>query len=226
MAQREKDLPSQSLRRAVSDMEQGAAGTVIGAEAEEEALSPHVSSPGRDAWRRFRHNWAAMISGSILLIVILAAIFAPFLHTMDPFTMDFTGLNAGPSVHHWFGTDELGRDEYSRLLYGLRVPLAVGTIGAVLTVILGMLFGVIAGYAGGIIDSLLGRFTDVMFAFPGLILAFILVALYGKAMDSVPVVGPSGLGKLTVLVIVFGFVGWPGLMRFVRALALSLREQQ
>jgi ABC-type antimicrobial peptide transport system permease subunit len=140
MSQRQQDIPSRSLRHAVGESELAAEGTFIEADAEE-PVAPRVSSPGRDAWRRFRHNWAAMLSGAVFLLMVLVAIFAPFLHTTSAYTMNFALLHGAPSAQHWFGTDELGRDEYSRLLYGLRVPLAVGTIGAVLTVILGMLFG-------------------------------------------------------------------------------------
>jgi oligopeptide transport system permease protein len=226
MAQPKERLPSQSLNRAV---EQSAAGSAAATEAgqtaateAEQFAATRVSSPGRDAWRRYRHNLAAMASLTVIIAVVLAAIFAPFLHTTDPQAFDFASFHQAPSWSHWFGTDELGRDYYSRLLYGLRIPLIVSSIGTAVTIILGMLLGVIAGYFGGFVDDVLARFTDIMFAFPGFILALIIISLYGKALDPYF----AGAGRLVVLVIVFGIVGWPGLMRFVRSLSLSMSEQQ
>jgi peptide/nickel transport system permease protein len=160
----------------------------------------------------------------VALLFIFLAIFAPFLHTTDPIASNFTGaLDQAPSSQHWFGTDGLGRDYYSRILYGLRAPLITSMVGAAVTVVLGALIGVIAGYYGGVVDSILARITDIMFAFPGFTLALIIVSLYGNALDSF---FPGGGGRLMILVIVFAIVGWPGLMRFVRSLALGMVNQQ
>jgi peptide/nickel transport system permease protein len=227
MAQRRESLPSETLDRTAGQTGQAGAGTLAATEAEQEAdrfSRTRVSSPGRDAWRRFRHNWAALISLTVILLVVFFAIFAPWLHTTDPNNFDFTAIHAAPSAHHWFGTDELGRDEYSRLLFGLRIPLIVSIIGTVITVALGMLLGVTAGYFGGRTDTLLARFTDIMFAFPGFTLALIIISLYGKTLDNAP--GLQGTGRLVVLIIVFGIVGWPALMRLVRSMSLSLVESQ
>jgi peptide/nickel transport system permease protein len=200
------------------------AATPAGQEMQEVAAQPAVSSPARDAWRRFRRNKAAMVSLITVLIIVLLAIFAPFLHTSDPTANNFTGtLDQAPTAHHWFGTDGLGRDYYSRVLYGLRAPLITSITGTIVTVILGALIGVIAGFYGGIVDTVLARVTDVMFAFPGFTLALIIVSLYGNALDSL---FPGGGGRLMILVIVFAVVGWPGLMRFVRSLALGMANQQ
>jgi oligopeptide transport system permease protein len=189
---------------------------------EAQVLATRVSSPTKDAWRRFKQNWAALISLTIIGLLILAAIFAPFLHTQNPLVLDYGFLNAAPNGSHWFGTDGVGRDEYSRLLFGLRVPLEVGMIGAAITLVIGSLIGVISGYAGGIIDSLLSRFTDVMFAFPSFLLALISVSLFGQSLDNQ---FPSS-GRIIILTIVFSIVSWPPLMRFTRSLAFALKEQQ
>jgi ABC-type dipeptide/oligopeptide/nickel transport system permease subunit len=219
MAQPRENLPSQSLRRAAEDIELGA---LTPAEEEAEQIAKtRVSSPGRDAWRRFRKNWAAMVALITVLIAFAAAIFAPFLHTTSTSAMDFLALNQSPSGAHWFGTDNIGRDLYSRVLFGLRPPLVISFVGTTITVILGTLIGLAAGYFGGITDNILARVTDVMFAFPGFILALILASLYGTAFNFM-----GGAGQAMILVIVFAIVGWPGLMRFVRSLALSMREQQ
>lgn len=226
MAEPQERLPSHNLRQAAAQMEISAVATPAGVETEEvsqEALAPRVSSPMRDAWRRFRNNWAAMISLITIFILIFAAIFAPFLHTSDPTSINYVSLDQFPSPHHWFGTDGLGRDLYSRMVYGLRTPLIVGIVGSAITTVLGMLLGVTSGYFGGIIDSLLSRFTDLMFAFPAFTLALIIVSLYGEAADKWI---PGGAGRILMLTVVFAIVGWPGLMRFIRSLTLSMKEQQ
>ena len=192
------------------------------AEEDQVVASPRVSSPGKDAWRRFRRNWAAMASLIVVGILLFSAIFAPWMHTMDPLAQNYNLLDGAPSAAHWFGTDGVGRDEYSRLLYGMRIPFAVGFIGTFITVILGTLIGVIAGYHGGAIDGVLARFTDLMFAFPGFLLALLVVALFGPAFD--PML--NGDGRVIILTAIFAFVSWPSLMRFVRSLALTLKEQQ
>src|SRR5579884_169207 len=181
-----------------------------------------VSSPLRDAWRRFRHNWAAMISLGVILIIVIMAVFAPFMHTSNPLNPNYLYLNGAPNGSNWFGTDGLGRDIYSRIVYGLRPPLLVGLIGTAITVIVGTGIGITAGYFGGVIDNLLSRFTDLIFAFPAFLLAILVVSLYGSVLD--PVFG--GAGRVILLTIVFAGVSWPPLTRFVRSLALGLREQQ
>src|SRR4051794_11699135 len=133
-----EELPSRNLLHAQAGQEMGAdePHTAFDATDEVEAfLATRVNSPSRNALRRFRRNWAAMISLSIILIIIIMAMFAPFMHT-TPFTAyDFSAIDQPPSAAHWFGSDQLGRDEYSRILYGLRVPLFVGILGTVITVI-------------------------------------------------------------------------------------------
>ncbi len=176
-----------------------------------------------DATRRFRQNRAAVSSTVVVLILIFAAIFAHFLHTTDPLALDLNSINQAPSTSHWFGTDPEGRDEYTRILYGLRIPLIVSFVGTALTLIVGVLFGLAAGYYGGVIDSILSRFTDLMFAFPGFLLSIIIVTLFGPTLDSD---FPNGVGRAILLTCVFALVSWPPLMRFVRSLALTLKEQQ
>jgi oligopeptide transport system permease protein len=222
MAQQQERLPSDSLRRAASQMELSTAVATPAGVDSELVVETKVSSPARDAWRRFSHNWAAMIALVIIIALVLLAALAPIFHTTSPVANDFSNLDSNPSPQHWFGTDGVGRDLYSRLLFGMRVPLIVGIVGAIITVFLGAVIGVISGYFGGIVDSILARFTDVMFAFPGFTLALIVVSLYGSALD--PILG--GAGRTMMLTVVFAIVGWPGLMRFVRSLALSMKEQQ
>lgn len=221
MAQPREQLPSQSQVNTEGRLELGADVPVAGYEAEK-VETARVSSPTRDAWLRFRRNWAAMLALTVIIALILMAIFAPFMHTASPLQQNYDSLDQGPTVQHWFGTDATGRDQYSRLVFGLRVPLIVGIVGTVITVVIGTLLGVASGYSGGRIDSLLSRFTDLMFAFPGFTLALIVVSLFGPALDPYF----AGGGRVLLLTIVFALVSWPPLMRFVRSLALSMKEQQ
>lgn len=222
MARQTDPLPSENVLHAEAQSELAGGAAPLAAAAAEELPVSRVSSPGRDAWRRFRRNWAAMVSLTVIVVLLFAAIFAPFMHTSGPLVQDYGATDYGPNAQHWFGTDGIGRDQYSRLIYGLRVPLIVGLVGTSITVVLGALIGVVSGYFGGIVDSLFSRFTDVMFAFPGFLLALIVVSLFGPAFD--PYFG--GGGRVILLTIVFAIVSWPPLMRFVRSLALSLKQQQ
>jgi ABC-type dipeptide/oligopeptide/nickel transport system permease subunit len=120
------------------------------------------------------------------------------------------------------GTDANGFDLLSRLIYGMRPAFAVGIIGQIITTILGVLLGVLAGYYGGWLDALLGRFTDLIFAFPSFLLAFLVVSLFGPQLAATA----GGAGTVLLITFVFSVTGWPALMRFVRSLTLSLREQQ
>lgn len=214
--------PSESLLHVETGMELGA-DEPLPAVGEDEFRSTRVSSPARDAWRRYRRNWAATLSIATVAVLIFFAIFAPFLHTMDPSYADFTAIQQAPSAHHWFGTDMIGRDTYSRVVYALRIPLIIACVGTIVTVIIGTVLGVVAGYVGGASDSAISRFTDLMFAFPGFLLSLIVVSLFGPSVDKL---GMGGIGRVFLLTVVFGLVSWPALMRFVRSLALSLKEQQ
>lgn len=189
---------------------------------EPDAVAVRTGSLRRDVWRRFHQNWAAVGSLAIVLLLILTAIFAPFLHTVSPYGQDYNSLDQGPSWAHWWGTDGVGRDLYSRLLYGLRIPLIVGFIGTSTTVLIGVLIGVVAGYARGAVDGILSRFTDLVFAFPAFLLSLIVVSFFGPALD--PYFG--GAGRVLLLSMIFAMVSWPPLMRFVRSLTLGLRDQQ
>lgn len=214
-------LPSQSLNYAEKD--QAVSATMLDAYEVGRSDQVVVRSPFKDAVRRYLHNWAAVLSLLVIVVLILGAIFAPLLHTSNPFTIDYNALNTGPSLAHWFGTDTEGRDEYTRILYGLRVPLEVSFIGTFFTVVLGLGFGLFAGFYGGVVDSVLSRFTDLMFAFPAFLLQIIIVTLFGGWFNAR---FPNGTGRAIILTIVFAIVSWPPLMRFVRSLALTLKEQQ
>lgn len=130
------------------------------------------------------------IAIAVVSVMTLAAIFAPFIAPYPPDQLDFAAVNAGPSAAHWLGTDSLGRDLLSRLIYGARTALLGPLLVVIGSTIIGMLLGLLAGWRGGWIDSVLGRVFDVLFAFPSLLLAIMAVALFGKGLIA-PVIAMS-----------------------------------
>jgi peptide/nickel transport system permease protein len=166
--------------------------------------------PWKRGLRRFLQNKAAVVSTMILLVMVVGAVFAPQIATHDPNRLDFFNNLAAPSAQHWLGTDESGRDVFSRLLYGARVSLLVGFVSAVLSVIIGVLAGGIAGYFGGIIDSLIMRITDGMLSIPIFFFMLVVMAIFG-----------SGLLQI---VIVIGVTTWMPIARVVRGEVIRAKE--
>jgi peptide/nickel transport system permease protein len=171
-------------------------------------------SQWRVGWRRLRRNRPAVFGLGLLLVLCAATLLAPLVAPWDPvaFGVDVIATrNRPPSAAHWLGTDQFGRDVLSRLLYGARISLSIGLLATAISVGLGTLIGAAAGYAGGKTDAVLMRFTDLVLAFPRLVLLILVVALFG----------PS----ITVLVLVLGLTQWPTTTRIVRGDVLSLRER-
>ncbi|MDP8922627.1 MAG: ABC transporter permease [Chloroflexota bacterium] len=148
------------------------------------------------------------ISGIVFLCAILADVIAPY----DPNTQDYLALTEAPSTAHWLGTDDLGRDVLSRIIYGARVSLQVGIIAVGIAVALGVTLGLLAGYLGGFVDDVIMRFIDSVQAFPGLILALGITAALGP-----------GIGNAMIAI---GFVSTPAMARLTRGQVLSLRERE
>lgn len=170
--------------------------------------------PERRRWRRLRvllRDRAAVAGAVLLLVFVLATIFAPLLTPYGPNTTDFTNTLAAPSAHHWLGTDDLGRDELTRILYGGRVSIGMAVVAATLSATIGLTLGLISGYFGGVFDLLLMRIVDGLQALPGLLLAFAVAGLLG-----------AGLFNIEIAVIA---VWWTGYARVVRSMTLSLRER-
>ena len=167
---------------------------------------------GQVAWRQLRKNRLAMAGGSVVLLLGVVALCAPLLAPYDPAAYDVKQILLAPGPQHWFGTDQLGRDVLSRMLYGARISMAVGFVSVGIAVLLGTLIGTLAGYYGGRVDELLMRFVDLMLNFPRLFLLLTLIAL----------LRPS----IWVIMAVIGFTGWMGLARLVRGEILSLRERE
>lgn len=163
------------------------------------------------AARRFRRHRLAMAGLVVMGVLSGAAIGAPLLAPYDPTALDPMAFGAPPSMAHPLGTDMVGRDVLSRLLYGARVSLAVGVSAVTLNVVLGVLIGGVAGFVGGVVDSALMRLTDIVLAFPSLMLVLVLVAILGPGLNNV--------------ILVLGLLGWPQIARLVRAEVLRLKAQ-
>jgi len=171
------------------------------------------SSLWRDAWRRMLRNRSAVVGMVVLAALILVAIFAPQVAPHDPNDYDYRNALQPPNTPgHILGTDELGRDVLSRLIYGSRVSMRMGLIVVGIAASIGVTLGAISGYYGGVIDQIIMRVVDLLLAFPFMVLAIAVASI----------LGPS----LTNTMIVLGGVSWIGYARLVRGLVLSLREEE
>jgi peptide/nickel transport system permease protein len=185
-------------------------------------LTARPISPFRRGVNRFLANKAAVVSLAILVIASLLALLAPVIAPYDPMGMNMSSMLAQPSAHHWLGTDILGRDFYTRVLYSMRGPLGVAFTGAALCVIIGAITGILAGYAGGWIDGVLSRITEMIFVIPGLLFIILMTALFGSVLE-----GPLGtMGRYIMIMFFLATDSWPVIMRLTRAQTLSMKETQ
>ncbi len=184
--------------------------------------TPEDGSEWRNAWRRFRHHWLAMVGLGFLVFMFLAcfvgAHFAP-----DPNYQDLLQPTSGPSADHWFGTDELSRDSLSRVLHGGQISLKVALGVAVLSTIIGVVIGALAGFYRGWLDGLLMRFTDLWIALPAL--PFLAVAVSIGTVDLGPF-GSLDLGGPLGITLLLSCLLWGSIARVVRGATLSLRERE
>ncbi|AOO80156.1 ABC transporter permease [Bosea vaviloviae] len=174
--------------------------------------APAIRSPAREFWRRFRRRHTALLAAAIIALIVFAAAFAPYIAPYDPATADYDALLQAPTWAHLAGTDSYGRDILSRIIWGGRVSLAVGLISAFAGGFIGTIMGLVSGWSGGWVDALLMRLCDVLFAFPGLLLAIAVVALLGP-----------GVGNVIWAVAVFSV---PVFARLVRGSTLVLKQTQ
>ncbi len=164
-----------------------------------------------DAWKRLRRNWFAMGGLGLLLLIILAAVLAPWIAPADPDFQDYMHMMESPSLAHPMGTDNFGRDIFSRIIYGGRISLRLGLLGTLIGATIGSLIGAVSGYYGGFVDTLLMRLLDIQLAFPGLLLAIVIITVLG-------------VGEINVIIAI-GVFSVPTFARVVRGSLLSLREQ-
>ena len=198
---------------------------------------PSNLNPQQLAWRRFRRNRPAVISAWFLVLLLVAIIAWPValkiagshfaqLHRPD----DLSNLQfAPPSAQHWFGTDVHGRDLFSRVLFGAQISLLVGIVGAGVSLVIGVLWGAIAGYFGGRVDSFLMRIVDVLYSLPTIIFVIVLITTLGELLKQSHFIqnSPSLAGglRVTLLFVGLGAVSWLTMARIVRGQVLSLRTR-
>jgi ABC-type dipeptide/oligopeptide/nickel transport system permease subunit len=175
------------------------------------ALAGAAPRPFRkDVWRRFRQNKMAMAGLVFICIAALAAIFAPLIAPFSITQRDIGHYRQGPSTAHWFGTDTIGRDEFSRVVYGARVSLKIGVLASVISLVIGVLLGATAGFFGGILDTIISRITDVFLSIPYIVLAVAIASILGRSE--------------TTVILVLGLTGWLSICRIVRSSFLSLKQ--
>ena len=180
-------------------------------------------------WQRFRRNRPAMLSAAVLALIALAALLAPAFEAMlgvDATRVDLFNQYASPDATHWLGTDEAGRDVLVRLLYGGRISLLVGLVAALGAATIGTAVGLLAGYYGGRLDTLLMRSTDGFIALPLLPLLIILAAVDLAKVGVPPDIANSELASLYRIIFIIALVGWTTVARLVRAGTLSVRTRE
>jgi len=167
----------------------------------------------RAAFSRLWQNKLGTAGGVFLLLLIIVAIFAPYIAPFDPSKQDYSAVLQGPSAQHWLGTDDLGRDSLSRIIYGARVSLKAGIISVGIALIIGVPIGLLSGYLKGLWDELIiMRITDAMLSFPPLVLALTLAAVLGAGLSNA--------------MLAIGLVFTPNFIRLVRGQVLSQRERE
>ena len=173
-------------------------------------VSVERQSVWKDIWKELRKNKVAMVSVVLLAILIIAVLLAP-LSPYDPYKLDASQKLQGISSSHWFGTDEYGRDYFTRTLYGGRVSLLVGFMSMIMTVVIGTSLGVLSGYVGGKVDMFLMSFTDIFLALPSMLLMVILNTFLKPGLPT--------------LIVVLSLFSWASVARITRAETMSLKER-
>ncbi len=161
-------------------------------------------------WKRFCRHHLAVGCLVILLALVGMAVLAPLIAPYGPTEPDIKAMNKPPSPAHILGTDKIGRDQFSRVLYGMRISLLVGALATVISMVIGVALGLMAGYLGGWADRVIMALTDMVMSFPYILLVLVAAAIFRPG--------------LWTIILILGFVNWPGVCRLVRGNVLSLRE--
>jgi oligopeptide transport system permease protein len=182
------------------------------ADAEQTLGSGRPESLWADAWKRLRRNRAAVASGVFLLAIGVVALAAPWIPGLaDPTTQNLKLGASAPTAAHWFGTDELGRDTFARVIYGGRISLLVGLVGTLVSLLIGVTYGAVAGYRGGTLDEIMMRVVDVLYSLPYIFLVILLLVFFSRS--------------ILMLFVALGLVQWLTMARIVRGQVLSLKNQ-
>lgn len=184
------------------------------AKGKEENTTREARSQAAEVWRQFRRNKGAMIGSAIVLVIVFIAVFADVLLDYDT---QVIGQNVAerlqwPSAKHWFGTDELGRDIFCRILYGTRYSCSVGLVAVTIGLVIGVTLGAIAGYFGGAIEEIIMRCTDILSAVPNMLMAIVIVSVLGQSIWN--------------LMLAVGITSVPQFVRITRASVLTVRNQE
>lgn len=166
----------------------------------------------RDAWKRLKKNKLAIASFIVLVLIALVAIFAPLIAPYDPYLQQTNHISEGPSAEHWFGTDDIGRDIFSRVIYGSRISMIVGVVCEGICVPIAVILGSLAGYFGGWVDSLISRIIEIFSSFPLILFAIAVMFILGPGIMNV--------------FIAIGIIGWTGLARMIRGQIMQLKEKE
>lgn len=165
-----------------------------------------------DAFKRLRKDKVAMVCMVVVILIVLAAIFAPLITPYEEDYMDIGNELSGPSAEHWLGTDEFGRDVFTRIIYGSRVSLMVGLVAESIAVAIGLIVGAVAGFYGGKVDAVLSRIIEIFASFPHILFAIVVMFVLGT-------------GIINVFIAV-GVVGWTGLARVIRSQIMQLKQKE
>lgn len=183
---------------------------------DEEKIKDEIVRPSvtywQDAWRRLKANKLAIISLGFIIAITLGAIFVPMLSKFDYFSNDFTVANQKSSSVHWFGTDQFGRDLFVRIMYGARYSLTIAYVASFLNFVIGVLYGGIAGYVGGTVDSIMMRIVDIIYSIPMMIYVILLMVIIGPGLKSI--------------IVALAISYWLSMARIVRGEILQLKEQE
>ena len=177
-----------------------------------EFIAMETKSFGKDAWNRFKRNKLALVGLVFLGIMVVLAIFVPMLSPYTYDQMDITSLNALPSLKHPMGTDRFGRDILVRVMYGARISLSVGFSAAAINLVIGIIWGGIAGYAGGKLDTIMMRIADIIYSIPSMLYVIMVMLIFGSNIWSI--------------LIGICISSWIGMARLVRAQVMTLKEQE
>jgi peptide/nickel transport system permease protein len=180
--------------------------------AEELAKKQKKRGQLRDIWRRYRRNKLALVGLVMVGILVLIAIFEPFLSPYDAHDLNLANTTEPPSAEHWFGTDNVGRDYFSEILYGTKLAIIVGLSTMILSLVVGVSLGALSGYRGKIWDTVIMRITDIFLSFPPLIAAIMLVRAVGSGIE--------------VVILALAVIGWTTSARLMRGQTLALREAE